>query len=58
MSLRRLQPVRVVNLRGGSAMQQAPLFDGLPFGPFSLDEDGLAAPEIDVGRAKLSRLSW
>ena len=30
-------------------MLQAPVFDGLSFDPFSLQQDGLAAPKIDVG---------
>ena len=25
------------------------MFDGLSFDPFSLQQDGLAAPEVDVG---------
>ena len=34
-------------------MKQAPGFDGLPFDPFSLFQDGLAAPEVDVGRGEV-----
>ena len=34
-------------------MLQAPLFDGLSFDPFSLQQDGLAASEVDVGRRKI-----
>lgn len=30
-------------------MLQAPVFDGLSFDPFSFQQDGLAAPKIDVG---------
>ena len=30
-------------------MLQAPVFDGLSLDPFSLQQDGLAAPEVDVG---------
>ena len=30
-------------------MKQAPVFNGLSFDPFSLLQDGLAAPEVDVG---------
>jgi hypothetical protein len=30
-------------------MQQASVCDGLSFDPFPFDEDGLAAPEVDVG---------
>ena len=30
-------------------MKQASRFDGLLFDPFSLFQDGLAAPEVDVG---------
>jgi hypothetical protein len=28
---------------------QSSVFDGLSFGPFALKQDGLAAPEVDVG---------
>lgn len=31
-------------------MKQAPGFDSLSFDPFALLQDGLAAPEVDVGR--------
>ena len=34
-------------------MKQAPGFDGLPFDPFSLLQDGLAASEVDIGRSKV-----
>jgi hypothetical protein len=34
-------------------MQQAPSFDGLMFGPFPLRKDGLAAPEVEVGRGRV-----
>ena len=34
-------------------MKQASRFDGLPFDPFSLFQDGLAAPEVDVGRGEV-----
>ena len=34
-------------------MKQASRFDGVPFDPFSLLQDGLAAPEVDVGRGKV-----
>ena len=34
-------------------MLQAPLFDGLSLDPFSLQQDGLAAPEVDVGRGEI-----
>ena len=34
-------------------MLQAPLFDGLSLDPFSLQQDGLAAPEVDVGGGKI-----
>jgi hypothetical protein len=30
-------------------MLQAPLFDGLSLDPFSLQQNGLPAPEVDVG---------
>lgn len=34
-------------------MLQAPLFDGLSLDPFSLQQDGLAPPEVDVGRCEV-----
>ena len=34
-------------------MTQAPGFNGLPFDPFSLFQDGLAAPEEDIGQGEV-----
>ena len=34
-------------------MKQAPGFDSLSFYPFSLLQDGLTAPEVDVGRGEV-----
>lgn len=34
-------------------MKQASRFDGLPFDPFSLFQNGLAAPEVDIGRGEV-----
>lgn len=34
-------------------MKQAPGFDSLSFDPFSLLQDGLTAPEVDVGRGEV-----
>jgi len=34
-------------------MLQASLLDGLSFDPFSLQEDGLAAAEVDIGRCEI-----
>ena len=34
-------------------MKQAPGFHGLSFDPFSLFQDGLAAPEVDIGRGEV-----
>ena len=31
-------------------MLQSSLFDGVSFDPFTLEQDGLAASEVDVGR--------
>ena len=36
-------------LGGGLAVLQAALFECLSFDPFSLQQDGLTAPEVDVG---------
>ncbi len=34
-------------------MLQAPLFDGLSFDPFSVQQDGLATPEVDIGGGEI-----
>ena len=34
-------------------MLQSALFDGLAFDPFALEQDGLAAPEVDVSRRQV-----
>ncbi len=34
-------------------MKQAPVFDGLSFDPLSLFQNGLPAPEIDIGRCEV-----
>ena len=36
-------------LGSGVAMLQAPVFDGLSFDPFPFQQDGVAAPEVDIG---------
>ncbi len=36
-------------LRGGIAMLQAPVLYGLPFDPFSFQQDGLSPTEVGVG---------
>src|SRR5215470_4578892 len=40
-------------LCGDSAVVQASVLDGLSFDPFSLQQDGLAASEVDVGRGQV-----
>src|SRR5262247_100866 len=40
-------------LCGDVAVVQASAMDGLSFDPFSFQEDGLAAPEVDVGRCQV-----
>ena len=40
-------------LCGLAAVMQASGFDGLAFDPFSLQQDGLATPEVDVGRSEV-----
>ncbi len=35
-------------------MLQAPLVDGFAFDPFSLQNDGLAASEVDAGRGEIA----
>ena len=34
-------------------MPQAPVFDCLAFDPFSLQQNGLATPEVDIGRREV-----
>jgi hypothetical protein len=36
-------------------VKQAPRFDGLPFESFSLFQNGLTAPEVDVGRGEVKQ---
>ena len=36
-------------------MQQASVGNGLSFDPFPFDEDGLTAPEVDVGRRQVTQ---
>lgn len=43
----------VVSLGCGFAMLQAPLFDRLSLDPFSLRQNGMAAPEVDVGGGEI-----
>jgi hypothetical protein len=40
-------------LCGDTSVVQASAFDGLPFDPFSFQEDGLATPEVDIGRRQI-----
>jgi hypothetical protein len=35
-------------------MLQAPSLERLAFGPFSLQQDGRAAPEVDIGRREVA----
>jgi hypothetical protein len=40
-------------LCGLAAVYQASVLDGLSFDPFSFQQDGLAAPEVDVSRGEV-----
>ena len=40
-------------LCGLVAAKQAAVLDGFAFDPFSFQQDGLAAPEVDIGRGKI-----
>ena|SRR6476659_8044763 len=40
-------------LCGLAAVKQASVLDGLSFDPFSFKKDGLAVPEVDVGRGEV-----
>jgi hypothetical protein len=42
-----------VQLGSSGSMLQASLLDGLSFDPVSLQEDGLAAAEVDVSRREV-----
>ena len=35
-------------------MVQAAIGDGLAFDPFAFEQNGLAAPEVDVGRGEIA----
>ena len=35
-------------------MLQAAIGDGLAFDPFAFEENGLAAPDVDVGRGEIA----
>jgi len=41
-------------LSGDCTVVQASALDGLSFDPFSFQQDGLAAPEVDVGRCQIA----
>jgi hypothetical protein len=40
-------------LCGLAAMVQTSILNGLSFDPFSFKQDGLASPEVDVGRSEI-----
>ncbi len=42
-----------VDLSRFGAVVQATLSDGVSFDPFALEQDGLAAPEVDVSRGEI-----
>jgi len=44
----------LVILCGGFAVLQASMFDGLSFDLLPFDQDGLAAPEVDVGGGEIA----
>ena len=45
----------MVTLCCGFAIEQAPSFDGLSFDPFSFQQDGLTASEVDIGRREIAQ---
>ena len=55
MSYRSVWLIWSVMLGGGLAVLQAALFECLSFDPFSLQQDGLTAPEVDVGRRQIAQ---
>lgn len=42
-----------LRLGGFQLMLQSSQFDGVAFDPFSLQKDGLASAEVDVGRCQV-----
>jgi hypothetical protein len=44
-------------LRGLFVVKQPTVLNGLAFDPFSFQQDGFTAPEVDVGRGGLAMLS-
>ena len=42
-----------MTLSGLRVVLQAAICDSLSFDPFAFEEDGLAAPEVDVGRGEI-----
>lgn len=42
-----------VDLSGFGLVVQATLSDGISFDPFAFNQDGLAAPEVDVSRDEI-----
>jgi len=42
-------------LGGLPAMRQASAYSGLSFDPFPFQQDGLTAPEIDIGRREIAQ---
>ena len=45
--------VAVFRLGGVSLVLQSSELDGVAFDPFALEQDGLAASEVDVGRCEV-----
>jgi hypothetical protein len=43
----------MVDVRGLFVVKQPTVLDGLAFDPFSFQQDGLTAPEVDVGRGEV-----
>ena len=42
-------------LCGDTSVVQASVFDGLSFDPFFFQENGLAMPEVDIGRWEVAQ---
>jgi hypothetical protein len=40
-------------LRGLFVVKQPTVLDGLAFDPFSFQQDGLTAPEVDIGQGEI-----
>lgn len=55
MNEERLWRIWLIILGGVFPVVQAPVFGGLSFDPFSFQQDGLVASEVDVGGCEIAQ---